>query len=354
MRMNIDGRTLRTLSLLAALLGGCVGGGGPSSKGTPSDTSKEPSSSDRSDSNRSDADDEEEDPWDDEDDEPRLPPFSRPFEGLVQNTARWASFEVVTKAARVERGMDDSWTDEEPDRGSIDPNETYAEIDLDIINTTVFDDELGERSTWDLILPDGTRIEQTNTLGLMAGPRGTIDFTLRYAVDEDFDLKGVVLELNGITRGELAPERIPLDAPYRADVDAVLTELQGKTFESARPTAFERRRLEIVTATASRNSAVPDAQQRSSFGKMFVELTLDLTMARSDNVLDGNFGIVVDGRLSRPINLVNELPDDDVTVRFPVLFEIDDTTKAFTVRMMLGWDDELTPETEWKDIEVHL
>ncbi len=331
--MNIDARRLRRLSLFAALLGGCAGDDGLS------EVSKRPASADSADRV-------------DPQEGPRLPPFSRPFDGLVQNTARWASFEVATKAARVERGMDEAWTDEEGDGAPIDPNAAYVEIDLEITNTTMFDDGLERRSTWDLVLPDGGRIKQTNVLGFATGPHGTIAFTLRHAVDDDFDLEGAVLELNGITRGELAPERIPLDAPYRADIDAVLEELQGKTFESARDASFDRRRLKVVTATVSRNSAV---QNRSSYGKMFIELTLDLTcVGRSDNIFDDHFGIVVDGRLSRPVNEINELPEADTTLRIPVVFEIDDTAQAFTVRLQLGEDADLQPRVEWKDVQVRL
>lgn len=340
--MNVVGRTIYTLSLLAALVGGCVGADG-----------QEETRSDVGNGSGEDADD-----WDgafsdeDTDDEPRLPPFSRPFDGLVQNTARWAIFEVATKAARVERGMDEDWVDGEPEWGSIDVNTTYAELDLDLTNTTMFDEALDPRDTWDLILSDGTRIEQSNVLAFMAGPRGSSAFTLRYAIDETVDLAGAALELNGTVRGELAPERIPLDAPYRADIDAVLTALQGKTFESARPMSIDQRRIEIVEARVSRNNSVHEERQRSISGKIFVALTLDLTPTRRDNVFDDDFGIVVDGKLSRPVNSIVELPDAGTTLRMPVIFEIDDTAKAFTVRLRVGWDSDLTPEVEWKDVEV--
>jgi len=341
MRMNIDHRKLGTMTLVTALLGGCAGDNGTSTK---SDSVLAPSSSEPSTS---------QDNWDDDTEgEPALPPFSRPFQDFVQNTARWSSFDVLTRAARVERGADEHWVDGEPGWGRIDPYRSYAEVDLEITNLTMFDNELQPRSTWDLILPDGTRVEQTNVLGLMAGPYGTVAFTLRYAVDEDFDLAGAVLELNGPKRGELAPETVPLDAPYGADIDAILTELQGKTFESARPTSSFRVRLDVVAATASRNSI--NESRRSAYGKVFVELLLDLTQNQFRNLLGDDFGIIVDGRLSRPVNSFNKVSPASSTARIPVLFEIDDKVKSFTVRLKVGSDSDLTPKEEWQNVEVRL
>jgi hypothetical protein len=47
-------------------------------------------------------------PTDTEEDEPPLPPLSRPFQALVPNVAQWSDLEVALVAARVERGMDDT------------------------------------------------------------------------------------------------------------------------------------------------------------------------------------------------------------------------------------------------------
>ena len=271
-----------------------------------------------------------------------LMPFSHAVEGIVQNRAKWGVLEVVTKAMRIEQGMDELWTG------------TYAELDIEVTNTTRFDDELSKHNTWDLLLADGTRIKQGNTIELSLAPESTVPYTLRYPVDAKVDLKGAALELNGQTRGELAPEKVPLDQAYEADVDVELKDAVGKVFASTRPEDFTRVSFKIVSASVSRNSAT---NRRAEYGKMFVDLVVDLTLladSSGTNIQNNDFAILVDGKVAEPVNDINDILDEGHPLRTPVVFEIDDTVKDFIVRFDVGWDPDSTPETETASLPVHL
>jgi hypothetical protein len=275
--------------------------------------------------------------------EPPPPPFSREFSALLPNEAQWSQVKAALVAARVERGMDESWND---DIGylPIDPSQAYAELDITVTNLTPRDVELAPRQTWDLILPDGTRIQQTNMLAASLSPLGTASYTLRYAVDEAFDLAGTQLELNGPVRGTFQPERIPLDSPYRPDIDVHLTELEGVVLESSHPEARSQRRFEIRTARISRNSLI---EQRAEYGKLFLELEGDVTaMAGSTRVTDESMHMDIDGKSTTASHPFSELIEEGNSASVHFIFSFPDNVRDLDVRMWVSIDDDDTEEFE--------
>jgi hypothetical protein len=288
------------------------------------------------------------DSTDDPDDEEPPPPFSRPFAGLVANEAQWSNVKVALVAARVERGMDEFWNEARDWR--IDAKQVYAELEIALTNLTPRDVVLRDRQTWDLVLPDGTRVEQFNIFSASLSPLGTTSYTLRYAVDETFDFAGGQLELNSPERGDRHPERIPVDAPYEADIDVVLSELQGMVLESTRPDDYKRLRAEILSARVSRNSLV---EGRAPYGKLFLDLEVEITVLRGVfgvNIQNDRFRMDVAGRSYEPENFINESYEHGLTGTTPVVFAMTDDVRDVDLRFEVGWGSD--PGSEWQSVHV--
>lgn len=342
----------RTLVACSVLLGGCDDSGG-SSRPKPGDVDGD-HTADAVNQDHSSYDDDfsgDDDISDDAEDEDLAPPpFSRPFEELEANEALWATFKVAIASARVERGMDAYW--EENDGwsiGHIDPKQVYAELDLVVTNLTVFDNALASRKTWDLILPDGSRIAPKTTFSASLSPLSSSSYTLRYPVDEAFTFAGAQLELNGVERGVFHPERIPLDAPYKPDIDVMLDELVGKVFESTRPDDDGRERVKILSARVSRNSPVED---RAPYGKLFVDLEVDVTAIDRGGarVVHDDFRLDLDDRSYPPENSFLKDYDEGAGGTHLVTFVIPDSAREFGLRFHVGATYERGPE--WQSVNV--
>ena len=249
---------------------------------------------------------------------------SEPFEGFVANTALWADFVVEVLDARVERGLDEL---RDQNGGVIHDDLPYLEVDLRLTNRNVAESELDERRTWDVVLADGTRLRQSNAFSVSLAAGDSAEVTLRHAMDGPGELAGAQLELNGSQRGRVAPERIPLDAPYQAPLERDLVEVAGTVVEPEVLPDWKSTRYTIHALSTTRNSL---EKGRAESGGMFVELDLAAVALEDEDTLQrDDMRIVVDGERFQPVNFPNEIISMNTTVRVPVVFEVDDTVTEF-------------------------
>jgi hypothetical protein len=182
-------------------------------------------------------------------------------------------------------------------------------------------------------------------------PLGTASYTLRYRVDEHFDFAGTQLELNGVERGVVHPERIPLDAPYTPDIDVVLGALEGKVFESTRVEDHTRLRIEVVRAHVSRNSI--SQGERAPYGHLFVELEAIVTVLDSFGsalIQNGRFRLDANGMAYEPENFLNDSVGQGLSGTFPVVYALPDDTRQASLRCEVGWDSDTGAEWQSADI----
>lgn len=171
-------------------------------------------------------------------------PFSREFEGLVKRTVNWGGLQVSVTGARVSRGdaPASAWA----------PEAVFASLDIQIENVMAAETDYRYRDTWDLILADGTRVLSLEPLGVLLSKGDSPTVSMYYPVDEDTELSGAALELNGSSRDSFEPLQLKLDGDQEAEIEYELTQAIGQVFEP-QPEASRTLRFEVTDARFGKN-----------------------------------------------------------------------------------------------------
>ncbi|HVW25525.1 MAG TPA: hypothetical protein VHC69_09150 [Polyangiaceae bacterium] len=246
---------------------------------------------------------------------------------------------VRVVGARIERGSDP--------KAPL-ASQVYAELDLAITNNVHAEWDASGRDTWDLVLASGDRVRSENALGVLVSPTDTAKTTLRYPVTEDTKLAGAFLELNGETRGDLEPERIPLDAKWVREYPLEISSLTG--VEATAQTGGGRS-VELLIRHAAVDLNDPDG--RAPVDTRFVHLDVRGTAgATTENIFDTDFRIVVDGSSFAPVEGVNELLQANASVDFEVLFTIPASTIQFDILLVPAGTSTRFPVDLMKDAHL--
>jgi hypothetical protein len=250
-------------------------------------------------------------------------PFTKPFTGLVSQDVPWAGASVKIVGARIERGSDPK---------AVSASDVYAELDVAITNNAPSEWDVSDRNTWDLMLATGDRIRSENAVGVLISPTDTAKTTLRYLVTESTTLAGAFLELNGDQRGDVEPERIPLDTKWLRKYPLEISSLAGMKVAAQ---TIGNSSLELLI----RHAAVDlnDVTGRAPVGDRFVHLDMRGTAgAQWETIVNNDFRIVVDGASYAPVNDVNANPQAHASVDFEVLFTVPAATTKFDILLTPG------------------
>jgi hypothetical protein len=274
----------------------------------------------------------ESDPWSDpnhslneEGEVTELPdPETRPFTGLVSNRLQWSDMTVEIASARQERGIDERY-----------PERTYVVLELAFTALGTTETGLDARDTWDLVLADSTRLQPAEPFSVHLLPTDETSITTRYDVKDWVDLGGSRLELYGGVVGDLEPETIPLDAPYKRHFPLIPGELVDATLEA--PAGAERPwRFEITNPQVSPNSLT---YGRASLGMVWVEFDVRATyLGEAFGGVDAdNFRISVDGKSYEPVEWFY-VPNQDAgeSDDTSVTFEIPDDARQFDAAFLVA------------------
>jgi hypothetical protein len=258
-------------------------------------------------------------------------PFTHELAGLVSQPVRWASVDVTITGARVMRGLDTdvvpSWSTYGTFKSTLDPSKIYAELDLSITEKGSTETDYTDRSTWDLKLREGTRLQSVDALGVSILPGDTVHTQLHYELDAATSLAGATLILNGDSRGELEPEEVPLDESKPQEYPRRIATLVGK--ESAIAEEYTgAASLRIDEAVLDINVA---RSGRAVRGRRCVWLRAAVTAAADDWYVGGVRGLrlVIDGRASAPSEYEHSSVLEGTTETFFVAFEIAEAVTAF-------------------------
>lgn len=254
-------------------------------------------------------------------------PFSREFDGLVEQAVPWSGLEVQVTGARLYRG-------ERPEELapliSFSPASVYAVLDIQVTQLANAETDYTERDTWDLILADGARLRPINALGLRIVTGDSPTARLYYRAEEDTDLAGAVLELNGSERATLEPALIPLDVRTTFESHVELIELIGQTIE---PQGAGELSFEVLEATYGVN--LPELSVRAPIDKRLLALTTRVgysgNFSESFNSVDDGPKVSVNGNtIESREGDIDTISSGD-TIDFLTIYEIDEGTVSLEI-----------------------
>jgi hypothetical protein len=254
-------------------------------------------------------------------------PFTQEFAALIPNqVARWASVDVSITGVRHERGAikqgKNVWGEV---ANVLDPAKVYVEIDPTLENKGDDEVDYSQRSTWDLLLADGRRLQSADSLAVTILPGYVATTSLHYLVDDMADLAGAELVLAGAERGQLEPEHLPLDAPYASEFPRRITTLVGQR-------VVVKNDLDVQVEEAVYDVNL-ERDGRALAGKRIVWLGLAFTNPHEDeeSADAADVRLVVNGRASAPIDADRHWVDGNTTEVLWAHFEIDAAVVSFDI-----------------------
>jgi hypothetical protein len=190
--------------------------------------------------------------------------FERKLASLVTQQAPWGDIEISVENARELRGAKPEGF---PTEAKHSTSSVYAIVDLKLESKGDLENDYKKRDTWDLILKDGSRVKPLAPLGVILAAGSTKSVSLFYKVEDNANLEGASLEINGSDRTALEPLAIPLDSKSKFASQVKLSDLVGETFE---PDDDSSLRFEILDAVYGVN--LEDTGRRAPRDQRLVQL----------------------------------------------------------------------------------
>jgi hypothetical protein len=254
-----------------------------------------------------------------------LPPFTKPFAGLISQSVPWGDEEIAILGAALERGMDSTW----------DPEQVVAELQFSITDNGTSETDYESRNTWDLVLAGGTRLRPLDALGVLISPGDTAKAKLHYKVPVDASLEGAKVILACSDRTKCEPESIPLDSKWEQRYPLSLGSLVGAKAAGPDPGAVNWIELKVMDAFVDLND--PPELGRAPAGERLVRLDIVATHGPDGSIGadaylgNGLFRIVIDGNSYEPVTFTNDTISANSSKELHVVFTMPASTNNFEI-----------------------